>query len=347
MPLEITVALIADAHDPLHQMIPEEEFARPYAERQKICLPVDETETLAAILQRAAIGLGVSRPQELGGPESVAYGRIAFYKPSDEESFAPRAMPRLHWAQLVLVDDRGRAVFGVRDQRAVTCADLLRAAEVGVLDGDPLRPYLFVEPGWGDAPPPDWPTVLTGLEIARQMLEGIATAGGAWAFADAIVRRVRERVGVGKKTAQGHREWAQRGTRPYQFVALILTRDWTSDELGSLLGCTNAEAEAVLWMLGFSFDNKDEIWRFAGDAEAEIIRAIHDQIAIAAHRGGSEWQAELRRRVSMLLETGESPPVDLDLPSGDGKSDYAWRPTAGERLGGFVDDALDRIRRHR
>lgn len=118
MALEIIVALIADRQDPFHRMVPEDEFARPYAERRKIRLAAEETETLATILQRAATGLGLSRPQELAGPlESMAHGRVAFYKPGDEEGFAPRALPRLHWAELVLVDDRGQAVFGIYDQR--------------------------------------------------------------------------------------------------------------------------------------------------------------------------------------------------------------------------------------
>jgi hypothetical protein len=349
---EITVALIVSPDDPQRQMIPQREWERPYRDRRKVRLTADSSSSLADVMQEAIRRLGVA-PEWEQPPSVPAYRRIAFYKPEDEEAFAPRAMPQLHWAQLVLVDDSGQAIFGVSDQRAVTISDLLQAAEAGVVEGDPLRPYLIIEPGWGDMPPPDWPTVLAGLEVVWDVLERVAVVGGVWAFAEQIRQRLRDRIEAGKGAAEKHREWAQRGIRPYQFAALIRTRNWKTEELAKLLGCSDSEAEAVLWILGFSYDEDNNAWISSGDIEASVIQAINDQIAIASHRGGRNWKEDLRQRVIQLLETGESPPVDAPEPdenqlvNEDWLNDDEWEPTAGERLGSILDYVLARLRRRR
>ena len=343
---EITVALLADPVDPYRNRIPQSEWNKPYRDRRKVHIDAASSMTLAEVMQEAVKELGVVPPSgwELSASMPV-FRRIPFFKEEDEEAFAPRALPRLHWAQLVLVDARGQAVFGVSDQRAVTIADLLRAADAGVIDGDPLRPYLMIEPGWGDAPPPDWPTVITGLRIAWEVLNHAAVAGGAWAFAEMIRQRLRDRLEAGRRAAENHREWAQREVRPYQFIALIRTRKWTTQELAQLLGCSDEEAEAVLWVLGFSLDAKSESWSWEGDVEASLANAIQEQIAIASHRGGQDWEGELRKRVLQLLETGESPPVYSPPPEAEEDIPYEWQPTAGERVGALLDDLLGRWRR--
>lgn len=308
---DITVALIADPDDPYRQMASQEEWERPYGDRPKVRLRASSLSSLAEVLHQAAADLGAAPPPGYEFPTSFpASRRIAFYKPEDEEKLAPRSMPRLHWAELVLVDETGRAVFGVHDQRAITIEDLVRAGEAGVVDGDPLRPYLIIEPGWGDAPPPDWPTFITGLEVAWDVLNVGAVVGGAWAFADQIRRRLQSRVGAGKKAAKDRREWAQRGTRPYQFAALARTRQWKTEELADLLGCSEKEAEAILWILGFSYDEDNRVWSWGEDIESDLLQAINEQIAISAHRGSRGWEEDLRRRITQLLATGERPPID-------------------------------------
>jgi hypothetical protein len=308
--LEVTVAMIANPDDPHRNPIPGEEWERPYNARPKVRLIVSSSASLADVMNQASDGFGVVPPPGWEFHSNFpASRRIAFYKDEDEVTFAPRALPRLHWGQLVLVDEQGGAVFGVYDQRAVTFEDLIRASEAGVLDGDPLRPYLMVEPGWGDAPPPDWPTVLIGLKVTWDVLEHVAVTGGVLAFADLVLERLKSRLQKGRKAVQSHREWAQRGTRPYQFTALILTRDWSTRELAGLLGCTDSEAEAVLWILGFSFDEESQRWLRQGDIEGSLVTAIQEQIAIASHRGGADWEDDLRRRIIELLERGKPPAV--------------------------------------
>lgn len=341
---EITVALIANSEDPYRQRIPREEWERPYKDRRKVQLTVPSSSTLADVMRQAARKLGVAPPPEQEPPPSLpAYRRIAFYKPEDEKTFGPRAMPQLHWAQLVLVDGEGRAVFGVSDQRSVAIEDLLQAAKAGVVDGDPLRPYLILEPGWGDVPPPDWPTVLMGLEVVWDVLNRVAVVGGVWAFGEMVLKRLSDRIAVGKKAAGEHREWAQRGTRPFQFVALVLTQDWKTEELAELLGCSVSEAEAVLWILGFSQHADTGTWSLSGDVEAGLIRDIQEQIAISSHRGGPNWDENLRQRILQLLESGESPPVNELRPEADSVIEDEWQPTAGERLRGLLDSVIQRL----
>lgn len=260
----------------------------------RVRLQINESDTLASVLERASEALGLRPPSDQWVPR-FSHASIAFFKPEDEAGFASRHIPRYLMSELTLVDEHGTAMFGVHDLRAVRYTDLLRAAEAGTLDGDPQKPYLIIEPGYGDVPPPDWVTVIDGLKVVRDVLEYLALPGGAWASWK-FLNEVRRRVGRSVEAAEGHPEWAQRGTRPYQFAALFITRPWTSSELAALLGCSSDEAEAILWAVGYSFDEEAGNWTYAGDEAAELINAIQREIQIAAHRGGDEWQVVLRGR---------------------------------------------------
>jgi hypothetical protein len=306
--MEVDIALIAHPTDPFRNVAPEEEWARPYADRRKVRLEVTEEESLASVLERAAAAMGLSPPEDHRGSQfSAAHRNVAFYKPEDDDGFADRPIPRYLMSQLTLVDDQRRAMFGVHDHRVVRYSDLLRAQEAGTLDGDPQRPYLIVEPGYGDVPPPDWPTVVEGLKVLWDVIERLAAIGGAWFFGKKVIEEAQKRLGRGVEAAEAHPEWAQRDTRPYQFAVLFFTRPWQAGELAGLLGCSTPEAEGILWALGFALDEERALWQYSGDDAAELINAVHREIQIASHRGGSDWISVLRRRLIHLLETGESP----------------------------------------
>lgn len=340
---DVEVALIADTDAPFEPgPIDERFYAIPYRERRRVKLKVDEAESLARVLSRAAdlLGLKPLATHWTGDSLDMAHRKIAFYRPEDEEAFQPRPQGRMMLQELTLVDGQGRAIFGVHDLRSVRYADVVRAAECGVIDGDPFRPYLILDDGWGDVPPVDWATVWEGLDVAWDVVKAVAVAGGAVAAVEKARSWIKQRLRHGREALAANAEWAQRGYRPDQFAALLAARDWDATGLAGLLSCSQAEAEAILWTLGFSFDDDSGRWRSGGEPAAEFLNDLVDAISWSSHAGG-EWQPRLRTWLIRYLETGNRPPFELlDVAPPDDLPMY--RPTLGERLDGF----LARFRSH-
>jgi len=316
MSLTVTVALIADPVWPLERTAAEEEWTRPYGERRKVQIEAAETDTLATVLERAAATLGLSP----SGRRFVAWGnRIAFYKPEDDEGLAERAQPRVLLGELIVVDPHGRALFGVSDLRTVRYDQLLRSAEVGTIEGDPHRPYLVAEPGWGDMPPVDWPTAYEGLKVIWEAVDVVATVGGAASFVALVLDQVRKRVKAGREAIDAHyTDWTQRSQRPDQFVSLMAMRPWTAEELARLLDCSPSEAEGVLWSLGFAYDEAAGRWLPGGDEAARVIRGALEELNASWHMLYGDWEPTFRRRLVRYLESGEHPPLsELDEVAGE------------------------------
>lgn len=337
MSLNLTVALIADPVRPLERTAAEEEWSRPYGERRKVQVEAEETDTLAAVLERAAATLGLSPP----GGRFVAWGnRIAFYKPEDEEGLAERVQPRVLLGELIVVDPHGRALFGVSDLRTVRYDQLLRSAEAGTIEGDPLRPYLVAEPGWGDMPPVDWPTTYEALKIVWEAVEVVATVGGAVASIKLVRDQVRKRVETGREAIDAHySDWTQRSQRPDQFISLMAMRPWTAEELARLLDCSSAEAEAMLWCLGFAYDEAAGGWRPGADEAARAICGTLEELNVTWHTLYDKWEPAFRRRVVRYLETGERPPLaELDEAAGE------LEEAEGEPAGTSLRDVAETVR---
>jgi hypothetical protein len=344
--VNITVAFIGDPEAPFDRLAPEAEWNRPYAERRKVALKVSLEQSLAEILEAAADRMGLAPGSDSYTSRFRAtHNGIAFYKAEDESGFAPRYVPRFLLSELTLVDKQGRAIFGVSDLRAVRFRDLLEAADAGTLHGDPYRPYLIIEPPYGDWVGPDWPTLLEGLKVTWQVLEHVATAGGVLAFGKLVADEVRGRLQRGREAVAANPQWAQRRTMPYQFVALVRSRDWKTDELAPLLDCTGPDAEAVLFALGFSYDAQAEVWRYGGDPAADVLGDLLREIQIAAHRyGDDEMDQALTSRLQSYLEEGQLQRTDDSTATDDDLADVDFGPTLGERVGDIVDGGIEFVR---
>lgn len=336
MALAVEIALVGDPDEPGGVgEVDQSFFDVPYARRRRVRLQADEHESLASVMERAAETMGLRAGGSLGGPFDGRSNRIAFYKPEDENGLSPRGMPRVFGNELILVDQNGLAIFGVYDHRAVRFADLIRASEAGALEGDPLRPYLMLDVGWGDAPPPDWATMQQGLEVAWQVLQALGVVGGAVAAVTKGREWLAKRVGRAREALSSHPEWMQKGYRPYQFEALVASREWTAAALAPLLGCSEEEAEAVLWAMGYSFNSDANRWERAGDEAAEMLANIY--LAIAwAEKQGKGWEASFRRWLMRYLDTGECPPFDSLQPSFDDEDEFEYKLSPGERLDAFL-----------
>jgi hypothetical protein len=343
MALKVEVALIGDPDQPRGMgEVDQSFFDVPYAQRRRVRLQVDEHESLSSVMECAAETMGLRAGGSVGGPFDARSNRIAFYKPEDEDGFARRGMPRVFANELILVDRNGLAIFGVYDHRAVRFSDLIRASQAGTLEGDPLRPYLMLDFGWGDAPPPDWATIQQGLEVVWQALQALGVVGGAVAAVSKGKEWLANRVGRARDALSSHPEWMHKGYRPYQFEALLASRAWTPAGLAPLLGCSEGEAEAVLWAMGYTFNPDAKRWERAGDEAAEMLANIN--IAIAwAEKQGKGWEPSFRRWLMRYLDTGECPPFESLQPSfeDDEELGYRWKPSLGER----IDEILGRFRR--
>jgi hypothetical protein len=343
--MEAEVALIANPAAPFKPgPIDASFYAQPYSQRRRVTLEVEEKESLASVLERAAATMNLRPPNDpwLGGHFDAAHRKIAFYKQADENGPIRRSKGRLLLGELTVVDRDGHAIFGVHDLRTVRVSDLLRSAEAGTIEGDPLRPYLILDDGWGDAPPADWATVHAGLEVAWEVLKAAAVITGAATGAMKAREWLLERLGRSREALQANTEWAQRGYRPDQFESLLLTRTWQTAELAGLLGCTEEQAEGVLWTLGYAFNEEDGTWESDEAEGGEIMRAIVTGIGYAAHTGG-DWEARFQAWMSRFIEEGEPPPLETLDPEARNALVAQWTPTLGER----IDALLARVRRIR
>jgi hypothetical protein len=335
--LTVEVALIGNPDEPMApDVLDNRFFDMPYADRRKVRWEVAPDESLAAVLERAAELMGLVPASFMSRGFDARSNRVAFYKPEDEAGFAPRGVPRLVANELVLVDQDGRAIFGVYEHRAVRMIDLVRAAEAGTLDGDPLRPYLIIDFGWGDPPPADWATVYEALKVAWEVVKAVGAVGGAVATVAGAKRILAERLGQANKELGNHPEWMQKGYRPDQFARLLVTRDRTADQVAPLLGCTEDEAEAVLWAMGFALNPENGRWEVMADEAAEMLANLTTAVTWAS-REGRGWETRFRGWLMRYLETGQPPPFESLRPSfEDDDEDFTYRPSVGERLDSFL-----------
>lgn len=349
MTLEIELALIADHEAPFEPgPIDAALYAKRYHDRPRITIMAAPDESLASVLERAAARFELVPPPDYWGGArfDASHRKVIFYKPEDETEPIRRARGRLFWGELTLVAQDGRAIFGVHDLRTVRYADLLRSAAAGTIEGDPLRPYLILDDGWGDAPPADWATVQVALEVAWEVAKAFAVIAGAGAGVVAARKWFLDRLGRGREALRSNPEWAQRGYRPDQFEALLLTREWKPSELAPVLGCSEAQAEGVLWIMGYALDESKGRWRYEGDDDSSInFSAIMGAINYASH-GPPDWEARFQEWLESYLESGEPPALEtLDPGLQESPSPPEYSPSIGSRIDRLIDQLHARIAR--
>jgi hypothetical protein len=323
----VTVALLGDPAHPGHS-IPEEEWERPWDDRQRRELQVELTENLGSIRERAREQFGVPMPDHApDGPIGRAFPFVAFYS---ESRPGQRSMPSM---SLTIADDRGRAVWNV-DPDLVQFEQLLRSAELGVLDGDPHRIYLILLPPSGNGIFVDWQALLDAWRICWDVLDSIDTLAGAAAAAEYVRRKIRDRLARGRAVLEQQApSWSQRNGSPHDVASLIERRSWTPDEAARLLGINEEDAPAALEIFGFAQDVEDGRWYRSGDQAAALL---HDLLQEIWQYPPTENAPMFRTRVDELLRTGETMPYPdyrdrSQLPE-DGQGAAAWDPERDSRV---------------
>jgi hypothetical protein len=247
----------------------------PWEQLPKVVVPAKPQDSLRDVLVRGAEALGVSLTpmaskahdanRKGAAPSSVAEAVVdmiayaAFRREDDDEKgdgtegvLRREARSRKHLV-LAVRDSAGHALWR-RPPFTATMAELIDAYEVGLLQGDPLRPYLvLVIPQGGIGLIAEWQQLQQSLEAAWHLSGVAAQIAGAFSFFGFVNRFIQRNSGEAARAIERNSpDWTQRGAAPADLEELLATKPWRSAEVAALLGCSESEAEAILWGLGFT-----------------------------------------------------------------------------------------------
>lgn len=301
----VTIALVGDPTQPQLgvQGAGFENFDLPYDNLPKTELAVDADEALSSILQRAARRFEVATPTD--DPFTPSW--VAFYRPQDDQAYSGH-----HDTTVTLVDDAGRAVWNVYFMEpTVTFSALVDSHRAGAFADDPYRPYLILEPGYGNGIAPSWAEILYAWFVLRGVLGSLADAHGAAAAMSAVARRAGrlfDRLRKAPEVVEEHsKAWEKRGGFPYTVGQFLDRQPWNADVLASLLGCTEEETVTLLRGRGFALDDASGLWYPAGDDDGRILRRVVDRIYSLEWweetlEGRQRFEAELREKIIEELD---------------------------------------------
>jgi hypothetical protein len=283
--------------------MPDENLAVPYDERLKLVVDAEEHDTLATVLGRAARQLGIDE-MPWGDPVEQGIAFCAFHKDEDHDGWNRKLE-----TEVTLVDQQGRAVWGIYFKAdEVTVAELVRAGEQAALNGDPLRPYLILSPSIGNGFFLPWVVLGGGLKLLWDFLETVSTIEDTLSFGERVIEAARDRLGRGREVVEEHYpNWAERGGTPVGLMKFLRQRNWATPDLAQLLGCTEQEAEAVLWALGYS-KAESGLWRPGGDPEAELLNVAVGDLPYSFSTDMVGFERTVQHRIGEFLRTGELPP---------------------------------------
>jgi hypothetical protein len=246
----------------------------PYPDRPAVDIEVEAGDTLHRTLARAADLLDVRMEDDSDPVDAINW--VAFYDEHDEV-----VLDRSRYIlarELMLIDGEGRVTWRNTFEQA-TFGQILRAADAGVIPGDPRRPYLILQqPGGGDGGFLIWQALLDGWKLLKPMLEAVSAIEGGLQFHDRVARRAGRGV---EALEQSYPDVERRRGQPVDLAALI-TRSavWHRADLAKSLGCSETFAEALLELFGYS-GNDQVLWRADNAADAVFVREYLDEIAYA------------------------------------------------------------------
>jgi hypothetical protein len=292
----VEFALIGDPAEP-GARISDEDWSRPWDERARIQLDVDDNDSLGSVVDRVLSEFGVVLADEVVPAHVVNVALV------DDEA------DRVGTWDLTLVDDEGRVIWTAYDLRLVPYWQLVRAVEAGAVRGDPRRLYVILKEPIGDGLGIDWPTILDAWRIVDEIVMRIGGYAGAAAGLAGAYQYVRHRLEAGREAvARNAPRWAQRGGHPYDVFRLLASRgSWSAQDLATLLGCSEDDAVSVLALYGFGYNEADGRWRQDADDAARVLSVAFEE-ASAMRFELSDAHDEFAARVEQLVRTGERPP---------------------------------------
>lgn len=273
----------------------DHEPAMPYEHRSKASVEVAESATLGDVIDLAAARFGVTPASGPGittvSKVSEAVDCVSFYRPSDRVG---GTYDYRRWSQAIrLVNQSGDPSWAVR-WSDIRMGELVASADAGLVDGDPLRPYL-------------WPVIPQGDTVER-----LATAAWTiwmlWEHALSVrdtvqlARDALSRIARGQAVARDDpAAWATALRRPDELMSFLHAQPRTAVEVAAKMGFTEEQAEGAMWGLGFTA-REDGRWVPAGD---RIAAALHEAMMQIESLGRAPTELEVQVTVRALFRDGE------------------------------------------
>jgi hypothetical protein len=246
----------------------------PVGDDQHVEIAADEGDTLGSVLYKAARLFGIDADTRMFPGATLESGLywVSFFKPQHLDPDSEDHPVVQH--EVIGVDEDEIAHWA--SFRDMTCGDLIRAGEAGLIDGDVRRPYLIPWVPQGGGALPEWHVILNVLTALRDIANSPGPLLNTYAIYE-IVHKLARRAWPAKKAIEHrHQQWADRGAGLREAFALVSAKPWQSKELARLLCCSQKEVEALLWGWGFSYDQHEGLWKREEGTEAGVLRYIVD-----------------------------------------------------------------------
>jgi hypothetical protein len=333
-PLEFTVAVLPPFTPVFEVEGQQPSYGATWDQLPRVRVDGEPSDTLREVLRRACTESGVRLTDEMQRipasdraarglpprPEDAADHLVylQFRRPDDDildhpDPEYPVLRRDAHSRDTVAVvrDERGRAVWRKPGLDA-TIAELIDAAEAGLLDGDPFQPYLIPSIPQGDLGGlAQWDQLKVALDLLWKLTLAAGAVEGAVAFSDRVRELLRRRSDVATDALERNAQaWVERNAAPRDLVRMLAMKPRTTAEVAGLLGCSTGEAEAILWALGFAFEPSGEVWVHRGDETAHLIASEIDVCFLDPFVYGQDddlLEEVLRDRLTRFLESGEAP----------------------------------------
>lgn len=331
--LEITVAATENSLRIFDIDGPEAANGASWMELPKTRLQATPETTLRDVLEQASAQLGITvnsqlrksiarsrkergeAPREEGVVDRLAFAEFRCLEDDEvmDSHGTRRRMSRLRSTSVVVVrDEQGQAVWR-RPPFDATMAELLDAAEAGLIEGDPLQPYLVLVVPQGDFGLfAEWQRFSETLKLFWEVSAAMAQVGGALAFLDMVRRVLKRRSEKTTEVVEGNAQaWSERGASPDDVIELLRQKPREVSEIASLLGCAKGEAEALLWGLGCA--EIEGLWHWRGDAVANFIADdLELRPMLENYRGEERLRSEFERRLRELGQEGQSASAEVE-----------------------------------
>jgi len=218
---------------------------------------------------------------------------------------------RIASTEFIVRNEEGLIVWR-RPGLDASMAELIDASSHGLIEGDPEMAYLNPTIPQGDfGSLGEWRSFIQALEILWDVVSVASVVGGATALTEQARRLLKQRSQETPEVVRHHsKAWSERGASPGDLFRFLISKPRSSEEIAALVGCSDSEAQALLWGLGFVLEESSSLWIYRGDPLAQFLGDSID-FSFADIFNGEEGQARFRdfveRRVGSYVSSGESP----------------------------------------
>lgn len=295
--------LVAEAGDPdalaSERIGTLPDFDRPWEDRQKVEVEVDDGDSLGSLLRRAGEELDRIGPERAEAePWTPTYFGI--------EVEGQRAQM---WSELTFLDNERRIRWNYRWQDE-PYSELLRAVEGGALPGDPSRLYFIRMGGVGDGFVSGFPEFIHLSHIWWEVLKTTYDVGGVLLTANTLLDMFEEDDQASNVVEKMAEDWKGNGGQPFKIRELVVRREGSKPaDLAGFLGISEEEARALLVWFG-SKEDDDGRWRVGEDQGSQLMAKMVEFMLWAGRLPDDAFRQEAQKFADEFAKSGRAPDVD-------------------------------------